>query len=95
MEARIAEQDESLQTASLMHNQVSGLIDEGILRPDNQGNIELNVEGDGFEQRIADKINTSKQKAQFAAAQLNQQVDHHSQQSFQSAHQDEELEDLS
>ena len=68
---RINEQEQSLQSAAVMHDQVSGLIGEGILVPDANGNLDLNTGDERFEQVIQEKIKTSKQKAQNANASLN------------------------
>ena len=62
---------------------------------DANGNLDLNADDDKFEQIVTDKIKTSKQKKQLANANLNQQADLLSQHSFQSAHEDVDLEDMS
>ena len=78
-----------------MHDQISGLMHQGIIKSDANGNLDLNMEDENFESIITEKIKTSKQKNALARQQLNQQVDHHSQQSFKSANEDVELEDMS
>ena len=68
---------------------------DGVLVADDDGNLDLNADDDNFEKVVTDKIKTSKQKKQLGNANLNQQVDLLSQHSFQSAHEDVDLEDMS
>ena len=49
-----------------MHRQVSQLVLQGILKPDAQGNLSLNVEDDHFEDAIGDLIKASKSKQSLA-----------------------------
>ena len=52
MMQRINEQEQSLQSATVMHDQVSGLIGEGILVPDANGNLDLNTGDERFEHLV-------------------------------------------
>ena len=48
MQQRIVAMEQQLGTAAVMHDQISGLMDKGIKRPDANGNIELNTDNDNL-----------------------------------------------
>ena len=54
-----------------MHDQISGLMHQGIIKSDANGNLDLNMEDENFESIITEKIKTSKQKSALARQQLN------------------------
>jgi len=48
MQQRIAAMEQQLSSAAVMHDQISGLMDQGIIKQDANLNIELNTDNDNL-----------------------------------------------
>ena len=49
MQQRINDMESQLQSATVMHGQVNDLVLKGILKPDIDGNLDLNADDENFE----------------------------------------------